>query len=80
MHVSAVWVHHPKRHGTDVFVPYTPNFAGLRLGQTYKLHRIELLLKKHATQMILRWYERYEKSLTQVKTDLVVVEKSSPNR
>jgi len=67
MHVSAVWVHHPKKQDADAFVPYTPNFAGLRLGQTYKLHRIESLLKKHATHMILRWYDRYEKSLTQPK-------------
>jgi hypothetical protein len=67
MHVSAVWVHRPKKPGADVFVPYTPNFAGLRLGQAYKLHRIESLLKKHATHMILRWYDRYEKSLTQPK-------------
>jgi hypothetical protein len=67
MHVSAVWVHHPKRHSADVFVPYTPNFARLRLGQIYKLHRIEALLKKHAVHMILRWYDRYEKSLARPK-------------
>ena len=67
MHVSAVWLHRPKYPGADVFVPYTPNFAGLRIGQTYGLHRIESLLKKQATHMILRWYDRYEKSLTQPK-------------
>lgn len=65
MHVSAVWVHHPKRRTADVFVPYALNFAGLRSGHTYKRERIESLLKKQATQMILRWYDRYEKSLTQ---------------
>jgi hypothetical protein len=68
MHVSAVWAHRPKKRGTDVFVPYTLNFAGLRLGRTYKLHRIESLMKKHATNMILRWYDRYEKSVTQPKS------------
>jgi hypothetical protein len=68
MHVSAVWLHHSKKRGADVFVPYTPNFAGLRLRQSYKLHRIEKLLKKHATSMILRWYDRYEKNLTQPKS------------
>jgi hypothetical protein len=67
MHVSAVWVHHPKRPSADVFVPYTPTFAGLRLGYTYKFHRIQSLLKKHATHMILRWYDRYEKSRTELK-------------
>lgn len=68
MHVSAVWVHRSKERGGDAFVPYTPNFAGLRLGRTYKLHRIESLLKKHATYMILRWYDRYEKSLAPLKS------------
>jgi hypothetical protein len=67
MHLSTVWVHHPKKHSADVFIPYTPNFAGLSLGRTYKLHRIESLLKRHATHMILRWYDRYEKSFTQPK-------------
>jgi hypothetical protein len=67
MHVSAVWVHHPKKWSADVFVPYTPNFAGLRLGQAYTPHRLKALLKKQATLMILRWYDRYEKSLTRPK-------------
>jgi hypothetical protein len=67
MHVSALWVHRLDKRGADVFVPYTPNFASLRLRQTYELHRIEKLLKKYATYMILRWYDRYEKSLTQPK-------------
>lgn len=67
LHMSAVWVHYPKKHATDLFVPYTPNFAGLRLGRIYKLHRFELLLKNHATQMILRWYDRYEKRLAERK-------------
>ena len=65
MHLSAVWVHHPKKQGADVFVPYTPNFVNLRLRQTYKLHRMQALLKKYAANMILRWYDRYEKGLTQ---------------
>jgi len=62
MHVSAVWVHHPKKSIADVFVPYTANFATLRPGRTYKLQRIQFLLKKEAIRMILRWYNRYEKS------------------
>jgi hypothetical protein len=68
MHLSAVWVHHPKKQDADVFVPYTPNFVSLRLGRNYKLHRVESLLKKHATNMILRWYDRYEKSLPQSRS------------
>jgi hypothetical protein len=67
MHLSVVWVHHPKRGGADTFIPYTPNFAGLRLGRPYNLPRMERLLKEQATQMILRWYEGYEKTITQPK-------------
>jgi hypothetical protein len=70
MHVSAVWMHRSKKSATDMFVPYTPNFAGLRLGQIYKSRRFDSLLRRHATHMILRWYDRYEKSLTQLKAKL----------
>jgi hypothetical protein len=67
MHLSAVWVHHPKRPGADTFIPYTTNFAGLGIGRTHSLKRTERLLKQHATQMILRWYEGYEKTIKQPK-------------
>jgi len=65
MHVSAIWVHHSKNQDTDVFVPYTPNFARLQVGRTYHLRRIRSLLKRRATEMILRWYDGYEKGLAQ---------------
>ena len=68
MHLSAVWLRRSNKHLADVFVPYTPNFAGMRLGRTCKRHRTESLLKKHALQMILRWYERYERGLNQLGT------------
>jgi hypothetical protein len=61
VHCSALWLHHPKSPDRDRFVSLTPNFAGLRVGRSYAFHRTEFLLKKHATLMILRWYERYEK-------------------
>ena len=61
MHVSAVWFHRPAHPERDVFVPYTANFAGLRPGRAYSGPRVKATLKKHAMQMILRWYERVEK-------------------
>jgi len=65
MHVSAIWMHHSKKQDTDVFVPYTPNFARLQAGRAYNLHRIQSLLKRRAIEMILHWYDRYEKRLAQ---------------
>lgn len=63
MHFSAAWLHHRKKNGADIFVPYTPNFAGFRPGRIYRLPRFESLIKKCALGMILRWYWRYEKAL-----------------
>lgn len=63
MHLSAIWGHHPKNKDADVFIPYTPNFAGLTVGRTYSAHRFVPLLKKQATHSILRWYDRYERGL-----------------
>jgi hypothetical protein len=65
MHLSAIWGHHSKDDSADVFVPYTPNFAGLTLGRSYKPQRFASILKKHATHMILRWYGRYENGFIQ---------------
>lgn len=69
MHLSAVWLHHRKssRLLADLFIPYTRNFTGLRVGRAYTRARIERTLKQCATQMILRWYEGYEKTVTQSK-------------
>ena len=68
MHLSAVWLHHSNRLGADMFIPYTDNFVGLRVGRAYTQPRIERALKQYATHMILRWYEGYEKTITQPKT------------
>jgi hypothetical protein len=68
MHLSSVWLHHPNRLGGDAFTPYTHNFVGLRVGRAYTRPRIERVLKQYATHMILRWYEGYEKTMTQTKT------------
>ena len=65
MHLSAIWMHRAKKQDSDVFVPYTPNFARLQVGRAYHLNRIRSLLRRRATEMILRWYDRYEKGLTQ---------------
>lgn len=69
MHFSAVWLHHrtSSRLLADLFIPYTHNFTGLQVGRTYTRARIERTLKQYATQMILRWYEGYEKTVTQSK-------------
>ena len=69
MHLSAVWLHHltTSRLLADLFIPYTRNFTGLQVGRTYTRARIERTLKQYATQMILRWYESYEKTVTQSK-------------
>lgn len=65
MHLSTIWLHRPKDSNADIFVPYTPAFAGLKLGRTYNLQRFESLLKKCASEMILRWYWRHENELAQ---------------
>jgi hypothetical protein len=62
MHLSAVWRRYPNKPGADAFIAYTQNFVGLRVGQAYTRQGIERVLKQHATQMILRWYERHEKT------------------
>lgn len=65
LHFSAVWAHDPQHKTSDIFAAYAPNFVGIKIGRIYRLHRVEASLSKHATQMILHWYERYEKSLKQ---------------
>ena len=59
MHIFAVWIHRPSDPERHVLIPFTPNFAGLRSLRSYKRQQAERLLKKHATAMILRWYERH---------------------
>jgi hypothetical protein len=68
MHLSAVWLHHlNNRFGADAFIPYTHNFVGLRLGELIP-SRDRAVLKQYATHTILRWYEGYEKTITQSRT------------
>lgn len=66
MHLSALWLHH-SQGDKDLWIPYTPNFAGLFPGRVYTYSRFVLLLKKHATQLILRWYDRFEQEATNPK-------------
>lgn len=62
MHLSTIWLHRPKDSGADIFVPYSPTFAGLKPGRIYKLPRFESLIRKCAVDAILRWYWRHEKT------------------
>lgn len=62
MHVSAIWAHNSKQENRDLFVPYTPNFAGLLIGRKYSSRRMHSVLRSYAMKLILKWYSRYEAS------------------
>jgi hypothetical protein len=64
MHLSAVWRHIPAKPNASRVVPYTPNFAGVEKGRAYSARRADSILRNSAIQIILRWYERYEKDLS----------------
>ena len=57
MHVFGVWAHNPKRPQKDFFIATMSNFVGLRQQRRYGLAAVRRLLKRHATAMILHWYE-----------------------
>lgn len=65
MHFSAVWAHDLRDSKGDILVAYAPNFLGIKVSRIYRLHRAEARLRKYATQMILRWYHRFENNLCQ---------------
>lgn len=67
MHLSALWLHDSKGDTAGLWIPYTPNFAGLLPGRVYTYSRFVSLLKKHATQLILRWYDRFEREASNPK-------------
>jgi hypothetical protein len=58
MHVMALWLHFPDHAQRDLFVPISLNFTGLQQKRTYSRSAIETLLRRHATDLILHWYER----------------------
>jgi hypothetical protein len=60
LHVFGVWAHHPKRPQKDFFIATVSNFVGLRQQRKYGLAAVRRLLKRHATEMILHWYEQQE--------------------
>ena len=61
LHLFALWTHRRKNSQDDCLVATTSNFAGLLPGRIYRRTKAEALLKKRATEMILRWYERVQK-------------------
>ncbi len=63
MHLSAVWRHIPANPDADRIVPYTANFGGVKNGRAYSFRRADRILTNSAIQIILRWYERYQKEL-----------------
>jgi hypothetical protein len=58
LHLYAVWRDSRSNQPTAAFMPFTPNFAGVKPGRRYTLRRFEAQLKTAAMQCILRWYER----------------------
>jgi hypothetical protein len=69
MHIMAVWSHFPKRPLSDTFTPISLNFAGLRQRRTYSRAATEKGLRRHATDLIVHWYERYQRETKQKTTE-----------
>lgn len=65
MHIMAVWSHFPKRPQSDTFTPISLNFAGLRQRRAYSRAATEKALRRHATDLIVHWYERYQRETKQ---------------
>ena len=55
--------HIPANPDADRIVPYTANFGGVKNGRAYSFRRAGRILTNSAIQIILRWYERYQKEL-----------------
>ena len=65
MHIMAVWAHIPKHPQDDTFTPISLNFAGLRQRRVYSRAATEKALRRHATDLIVHWYERYQREAAQ---------------
>jgi hypothetical protein len=61
MHIMALWLHFPYHAQRDLFVPISLNFIGLQQRRTYSRSAIETVLRRHATDLILHWYERSQR-------------------
>jgi hypothetical protein len=57
LHLYAVCGDIPTNQPGAAFVPFTPNFAGVKPGRRYTLQRFDAQLRTAAIQCILRWYE-----------------------
>ncbi|HEX7287980.1 MAG TPA: hypothetical protein VF532_17465 [Candidatus Angelobacter sp.] len=61
MHIMAVWLHSSRNPKRDTITPISLNFAGLRPRRTYSRTTAEKALQQHATDLIVHWYERYQR-------------------
>lgn len=69
MHIMAVWSHFPRDPQSDTLTPISLNFAGLRQRRTYSRLAAEKLLRRHAIDLIVHWYERYQREAEQTTAD-----------
>lgn len=58
LHLYAVWCLTPSAQQKSQCVPFTANFAGLKIGRRYSAGRLEKILQNAAMRIILLWYER----------------------
>lgn len=70
MHIMAVWSHFPRNPQNDTFTPISLNFAGLRQRRTYSRAAAEKLLRRHAIDLIVHWYERYQREAQQTPAEV----------
>lgn len=64
MHILALWKHLPTRPERDLLSVVSLNFAGLQQRRIYSRATADRLLRRHATDLILHWYERSQKEKT----------------
>src|SRR5262249_29494589 len=60
MHIKALWLHLPRQPQSDLLNVVSMNFAGLKQGRIYSRAAVEKLLSRHATDLILNWYEQQQ--------------------
>jgi hypothetical protein len=64
MHILALWSHSPKHPERDVLSAVSLNFASFKQQRIYSRAAVDKLLRRHAADLILHWYERYQKERT----------------
>jgi hypothetical protein len=64
MHILALWKHLPTHPERDLLSVVSLNFAGLQQRRIYSRAAVDRLLRRHATVLILQWYERSQKEKT----------------